>query len=580
MTQTLQINHGLIFAVALGLLVAAWLLLKARDRLRLSRAKHRSLAGHARIAKRVARTVPFYEFDESNFFNADGAPAAVREARRLGFERLAQHFRTHRDRSRSALAELKGQISDVAFIARYRVPFQFSRLVRETLQTGVMVERSDHVHLTDLDGNRWMDLGGAYGVNVFGYDFYKECLKEAEEVAGDLGPVLGPYHPVVLETVRRLREVSGQDEVSFHMSGTEAVMQAVRMARYHTRRSHVVRFAGAYHGWWDEVQPGIGNPGQVGQVYTLEEMSQATLKVLATRSDIACVLVNPLQALHPNRNAPGDGALVADRRACFNREAYSRWLQQLRAVCSERNIVLILDEVFLGFRLTRGGAQEWFGVKADLVTYGKTLGGGLPVGVVCGRADLMQRFREDRPLDICFARGTFNAHPWVLAAMNAFLKRLDSEPVQAAYDRIDERWSARAGRLNDALETAGLPIRASHLSSVFLLTYSKPSRYNWMFQFYLNAEGLLLPWVGTGRLIFSLNYTEDDFSEVIERIVRAGQAMESDGWWWHPEGATPSSIGRTVFKELLAARFTNTGTSISKRQRASASDPPEVTIGS
>jgi len=564
MTQTLLI--------AFGLMVLAWAALKLPARLRLSRAKHRSLAGHARIAKRVARLVPFYDFDEASFFDADGAPYEIRDARRHGFDRLARHFRQHRNRSRAALAELKEQVSDVAFIARYRVPFQFSRLVREQLQAGAMVERSRGVRLIDLDGNEWLDVGGAYGVNVFGYDFYKDCLREAKQVAGDLGPVLGPYHPVVLEVVQRLRAISGLDEVSFHMSGTEAVMQAVRMARYHTRRSHVVRFAGAYHGWWDEVQPGIGNPGRVGNVYTLEDMSEATLKVLATRSDIACVLVNPLQGLHPNRNAPGDGALVAGRSAGFDREACTRWLKRLRRVCSERGIVLILDEVFLGFRLGKGGAQEWFDVKADLVTYGKTLGGGLPVGVVCGRSDLMQRYREDRPLDICFARGTFNAHPWVLAAMNAFLKRLDSEPVQALYENLDQRWADRAARMNTALEAAGLPVRATHMSSVFLLTYSSPSRYNWMFQFYLNAEGLMLPWVGTGRLIFSLNYSDGDFDQVIEALVRAGQAMQADGWWWHPEGATSASVGKAVAKEILSARF--------RRQRASASDPSEVTIGS
>ena len=564
MTQTLLIS--------IGLLALAWMAYRLPARLRLSRAKHRSLAGHARIAKRVARLVPFYDFDASSFFDADAAPEEIREARRGGFERLARLFHQQRPRSISALNQLKGQVSDAAFIARYRVPFQFSRLVREQLQAGVMVARSKHVHLTDLDRGDWLDVGGAYGVNVFSYDFYKDCLKEAEQVAGDLGPVLGPYHPVVLETVRRLREVSGQDEVSFHMSGTEAVMQAVRMARYHTRRSHVVRFAGAYHGWWDEVQPGIGNPGQVGQVYTLEDMSEASLKVLATRSDIACVLVNPLQALHPNRNAPGDGALVSSRSAGFDREAYARWLRRLRQVCSERSIVLILDEVFLGFRLGRGGAQDWLDVRADLVTYGKTLGGGLPVGVVCGRSDLMQRYREDRPLDICFARGTFNAHPWVLAAMNAFLKRLDSEPVRAMYERLDERWSERAERLNRALESADLPVRAAQLSSVFLLTYSSPSRYNWMFQFYLNSEGLLLPWVGTGRLIFSLNYTDEDFDSVVKRIVSAGRAMEADGWWWHAEGATNSTVGRAIVKEMLRARI--------RRQRTSALPLSGVTIGS
>ena len=126
--------------------------------------------------------------------------------------------------------------------------------------------------------------------------------------------MLGPYHPVITDNVKRLCEISGLDEVSFHMSGTEAVMQAVRLARYHTSRSHLVRFAGAYHGWWGDVQPGVGNPVSPHETYTLADMSERTLHVLRTRRDIACVLVNPLQALHPNANAPGDSALVDSSR--------------------------------------------------------------------------------------------------------------------------------------------------------------------------------------------------------------------------------------------------------------------------
>lgn len=550
---------------------ALWLAWRLIVRLRLSRAKHPSLGGHVRMARRVARWVPHYEFGVDRFFEADGAPAKIRDARQAGFAALDAHFRATRPNSIHALAGLGDQVPDMAFIARYRVPFQFSRLVRERLKSGVMVERSGGVTITDIDGNSWLDLGGAYGVNVFGYDFYKECLDQAAQTVGELGPVLGPYHPVIGEAVERLRRVSGHEQVSFHMSGTEAVMQAVRMARYHTGRSHVVRFSGAYHGWWDEVQPGIGNPGRVGQVYTLAEMSEATLKVLSTRRNIACVLVNPLQALHPNRNAPGDGALVTGtRRAGFDRTAYTNWLHRLREVCSARGIVLIFDEVFLGFRLARGGAQEWFGVRADLVTYGKTLGGGLPVGVVCGPENLMRRYRPERPLDICFARGTFNAHPWVLAAMQAFLERLDQPEILDLYERLDATWENRAEKLNQAFKDADLPVQASHLSSVFSLGYGRPSRYNWMFQFYLNAEGLMLPWVGTGRLIFSLNYSDVEFDKVVERIVRAGQRMAADGWWWHPEGATARSVGRQVLGELLKARF----------QRASASSPSPVTMGS
>ena len=315
-------------------------------------------------------------------------------------------------------------MSDLQFTAAYRVPFQFRRLVRAHLGTGSFLNASSGATVTDLDGNTLYDLTGSYGVNVFGTDFYKGCIARGAAKVEALGPVLGLYHPLVADNVARLRDISGLDEVSFHMSGTEAVMQAVRLARYHTGRRKLVRFCGAYHGWWGDVQPGVGNPVPARDTYTLKDMDEDSLRVLRTRRDIACVLVNPLQALHPNGNAPSDSTLLDSGRAAhFDRAAYTSWLQRLREVCTERNIVLIFDEVFLGFRLARGGAQEYFGVRADLVTYGKTLGGGLPVGVVCGRRDLMKRFRADRPADICFARGTFNSHPYVMGAMNEFLHR-------------------------------------------------------------------------------------------------------------------------------------------------------------
>ncbi|MGB0513648.1 MAG: aminotransferase class III-fold pyridoxal phosphate-dependent enzyme, partial [Wenzhouxiangellaceae bacterium] len=407
----------------------------------------------------------------------------------------------------------------------------------------------------DIDGNEFIDLSGAYGVNVFGTDFYKTCIDAGRDRAAALGPILGPYHPSVVANVRRLRRISGLDEVSFHMSGTEAVMQAVRLARYHTRRSHIVRFCGAYHGWWDDVQPGVGNPSAPGKVYTLADISDATLQVLATRSDIACVLVNPLQALHPNGNAPSDGALITGmRQAGCDIEAYRAWLKRLREVCTRAGIVLILDEIFVGFRIAPGGAQEYFGIEADLVTYGKTLGGGLPVGVLCGRAALMKRYREDRPLDICFARGTFNAHPYVMTTMDAFLERFESDDFQRHYRNLDGRWNDRANQMNQALETAGLPIRVAHFSSIFVVLFTRPGRYNWMLQYYLNEAGILLPWVGIGRLIFSINFPEDEFDEVTRRVIAAGEKMKHDGWWSGPE-LSAAAIGRMVFKEMLAARF-------------------------
>ena len=350
--------------------------------------------------------------------------------------------------------------------------------------------------------------------------------------------MLGPYHPVVADNVKRLREISGLDEVSFHMSGTEAVMQAVRLARYHTRRSHLVRFCGAYHGWWGDVQPGVGNPTPAHETYTLKDMDEDSLRVLRNRRDIACVLVNPLQALHPNANAPSDSMLLgSDRAARFDRAAYTEWLKKLRAVCTERGIVLIFDEVFVGFRLAPRGAQEYFGVSADLVTYGKTLGGGLPIGVLCGRKNLMKRFRDDRPADICFARGTFNAHPYVMTSMNEFLHRLETPEVRALYKNLDDTWNERAHRLNARLAEEGLPVRVENLQTIWTVLYTQPGRYNWMLQFYLRAQGLALSWVGTGRFIFSLNYTDADFDAVADKFLAAARAMQADGFWWTRSGA-------------------------------------------
>ena len=545
--------------IVLSVLAAVVLVIVARKlqlRLELSGAKHRSLAGHARWSRRFAALVPFYEYDLQQFFSVDGAPADVAARRRAGFSRLGALFAQRHPKTAELTAEIRNGVSDLQFTSRYRVPFQFSNIVRQHLNPGSMLASSRGPQVTDLDGNEFYDLTGSYGVNVFGYDFYKECIERGAERVRALGPVLGSLHPIVGYNVRRLKEISGLDEVSFHMSGTEAVMQAVRLARYHTRRKYVVRFCGAYHGWWGDVQPGVGNPSTAHETYTLKDMDDAALRVLRKRTDIACVLVNPLQAMHPNSGAPGDSALLdSGRRAHFDRSAYAEWLQKLRAVCTARNIVLIFDEVFVGFRLAPGGAQEYFGVRADMVTYGKTLGGGLPVGVVCGKRDLMKRYRDDRPADICFARGTFNSHPYVMGAMYEFLQRMQTPEIQAKYAGLDERWNERARQLNEQLRAAGLPVQVANLSSIWTVSYLQPSCYNWMFQYYLRAEGLALSWVGTGRFIFSLNYSDADFAAVAARIVAAAAAMQAEGWWWSAPGLTNKAIRRRVLKEMVRARL-------------------------
>ena len=502
------------------------------------------------MSRRIATWIPFYEYDEAEFFRCDNPPAIIVESRLQGFMRLAKLYRERFADTRALTAGTRNGISDLQFTEAYRVPFQFSRLVREHLSAGSFLTSSSGVTVTDLDGNMFYDLTGSYGVNLFGHDFYKECIEAGMERVQQLGPVLGSYHPVVAYNIRRLREISGLDEVSFHMSGTEAVMQGVRLARYHTGRRYIVRFCGAYHGWWGDVQPGVGNPTPAPDTLTMADMSKNTLHVLRHRRDIACVLVNPLQALHPNAGAPADSALIdSSRQAGFNRMAYTSWLKQIEAVCHERGIVLLFDEVFVGFRLAPHGARAYFGVQPDLVTYGKTIGGGLPIGVLCGRASLMRRYRDNHPVDICFARGTFNSHPYVMGAMYEFLKRLDSPSIQVLYQDLDALWDKRAEHLNDRLKAGAFPVRVANMSSIWTFCYTRPSRYNWMLQYYLRIEGLALSWVGTGRLIFSLNYTDADYATVVDRILAACRAMQHDGWWWEGAG-TNKSIRRQVLREM------------------------------
>jgi glutamate-1-semialdehyde 2,1-aminomutase len=167
----------------------------------------------------------------------------------------------------------------------------------------------------------------------------------------------------------------------------------------------------------------------------------------------------------------------------------------------------------------------------------------------------MKRFRDDRPADICFARGTFNSHPAVMGAMNEFLRYIETQPVRELYRYADATWNRRAAELNRRLRDEDLPVHVANLSTIWTVCYMQPSRYNWMLQYYLRAEGLALSWIGTGRLIFSLNYSDQEFAAVTDLFVDAVRAMERDGWFWCDPAATNKSVKRRILKEMIAHRF-------------------------
>jgi glutamate-1-semialdehyde 2,1-aminomutase len=494
----------------------------------------RALAWVPTVSRYLSRWVKARHYTEDEVVCADGAGQPWVERRRQGLNRLASSLEAQYARSIAWGNAIRESFSDLRFTDTNRVPFPFARAVREKFKLCAVVTASSGPKLQDLDGNWTIDVGGSYGVNVAGFDQYKEWIEKGWERVRDVGPVLGPLHPVVAENVEMLKRISHMDEVSFHMSGTEAVMAAVRMARFNTRRKLIVCFSGAYHGWWDGVQPGLGSERSLDDCLTLKDVNPSSLAVIRRRAkEIAAVLVNPVQSFHPNSPPPSDAVLLTSdvRRMQESTERYAQWLRELRAVCTECGVPLIFDEVYTGFRLAPGGAQEYFCVRADMVVYGKTVAGGMPIGVVCGKTALMRRFDPRYPMRIAYVVGTFSAHPVVMGAMNEFLRWVVQPATATRYDEANRQCSEWVQAANQQLASASLPVRVLNLATVWTVLFKEPSRYNWLLQYYLRAEGVTLSWVGTGRCLSSMDFTADDYLALQEKLCRAAHAMKADGWW-------------------------------------------------
>lgn len=261
----MNIEAATLALYTIGAAALASTLGRLKTRLKLSKAKHPSLSGHSRMARRVARLIPFYEYDEAGFFASDDAPNAVARQRRDAFRRLAALYRQRFALTAAQTAEVEDAVSDLRFISSYRVPFQFSRHVRAHLKAGSFVHSSSGVTITDLAGNRFYDLSGAYGVNLFGYDFYKDCIDQGSDLVRALGPVLAGRQ----RACRRLRPC-----------GLHRVAQAT--ARDLQRARHP--FAPQQVKWCALIQPDImkrigqdlGDPDQTGtQVLEKEQMHGA-----------------------------------------------------------------------------------------------------------------------------------------------------------------------------------------------------------------------------------------------------------------------------------------------------------------
>jgi glutamate-1-semialdehyde 2,1-aminomutase len=493
-----------------------------------------ALAWMPALSRRLSNWVKSRDYTEEEFLRADGAAPRWVEVRKNALDRLATFLQTEHNQSIAWANAVRESFSDLRFTDANRVPFPFVRVMREKFNLCSVVTASKGPRLQTLDGHWTLDVSGSYGVNVAGFDRYKDWIQKGWERVKDLGPVLGPVHPVVADNIAMLKNISRLDEVSFHMSGTEAVMAAVRMARFNTRRKLIVCFSGAYHGWWDGVQPGLGSERPLDDCLTLKDVNPASLAVIRRRAqEIAGVLVNPVQSFHPNSPPPNDAVLLTSdvRKTQDSTERYAQWLRQLREVCSACDIPLIFDEVYTGFRLAPGGAQEYFAVHADMVVYGKTVAGGLPIGVVCGKKTLMRRFDPAHPMRIAYVVGTFSGHPAVMGAMNEFLRWVIEPAAAKLYDDSNQRCAEWVRSTNRQFADAALPLRVVNLATVWTVLFKEPSRYNWLLQYYLRAEGVTLSWVGTGRCLSSMDFTAADYRDLQAKLVDAARRMKSDAWW-------------------------------------------------
>jgi glutamate-1-semialdehyde 2,1-aminomutase len=259
----------------------------------------RAMALAPALSRRLSTWVQSYDYADEEFLRADGAGEPWIELRKKALDRLAMFFQAQYAKSMAWGNDIRESFSDLRFTDANRVPFPFRRVMREKFNLCSVVTASKGPRLHDLDGHWSLDVGGSYGVNVAGFERYKEWMHKGWERVQELGPVLGPLHPLVADNIALLKSVSQMDEVSFHMSGTEAVMAAVRLARFNTRRKLIVCFSGAYHGWWDGVQPGLGSEHSLDDCLTLKDLHSAALAVIRRRAkEIAGVLVNPVQAFH------------------------------------------------------------------------------------------------------------------------------------------------------------------------------------------------------------------------------------------------------------------------------------------
>jgi amino acid adenylation domain-containing protein len=393
----------------------------------------------------------------------------------------------------------------------------------------ILCSRSLGSRIWDVDGNEYIDVTMGFGANYLGHspDFVMRAVEEQMK----LGVEIGPQSPLAGENAKLICELTGMERATFCNTGSEAVMATLRMARTVTGRDKFVFFRGDYHGIFDEVlaKPALvdGLPGampiapgipHLGNVIVLEYGNPKSLEAIKAHADeIAAVLIEPIQARHPDLKP-------------------REFLQELRQVTEQNEIALIFDEVITGFRIALGGAQEYFGVRADLATYGKVVGGGMPLGVVAGKAKFMDALDGGQwnygdnsfpEVGVTFFAGTFVRHPLAMAAANAVLKHLKAAgPV--LQKAVNDRTEWFAAEVNTLFRERELPMRLQPFSAVFYYDFHPDLQYAGLLFYYLRDRGVHI-WEGRVSHL-STAHTDEDVKFLVDAFRESLDEMQDAGF--------------------------------------------------
>lgn len=392
----------------------------------------------------------------------------------------------------------------------------------------IVVTRSSGSRLWDVDGNEYIDLTNGFGTILFGHN--PEFIREALKAQLEQGIETGPQTPLAGEVAQLVCEMTGMERAAFCSTGSEAVTAAIRVARTVTGRDKIVLFAGAYHGIFDEVlvrptvvngvrrstpiAPGIA-PNMVENVVVLDYGSPESLQAIKGMGrELAAVLVEPVQSRRPDFQPCG-------------------FLQDLRRIATETETALIFDEVVTGFRTHPGGAQALFGVRADIATYGKVIGGGLPIGIVAGRAAYLDALdggawrygdHSSPEVGVTFFAGTFVRHPLALAAARAVLLRLQKESPELQRT-LNLRTTRFVDTLNAHAEKVHAPVRITHFGSWFCINLPHDLPLASLFFAFMRAKGMHL-WEGRPAFL-TLAHTDADLELAINAFRETLAEMQA-----------------------------------------------------